>query len=61
MYTDDSHGWDIIIYRYTNGEYQELSNDRVTLKDNEKYRLPYIGAVSDGIYYVKIKIIIGVL
>lgn len=35
MYTDDSHGWDIIIYRYTNGEYQELSNDRVTLKDNE--------------------------
>ena len=38
----DSHGWDIIIYRYTNGEYQELSNDRVTLKDNEKYRLPYI-------------------
>ena len=55
VYTDDSHGWDIIIYRYTNGEYQELSNDRVTLKDNEKYRLPYIGAVSDGIYYVKIK------
>ena len=55
VYTDDSHGWDIIIYRYTNGEYQELSNDRVTLKDNEKYRLPYIGAVYDGIYYVKIK------
>ena len=42
VYTDDSHGWDIIIYRYTNGEYQELSNDRVTLKDNEKYRLPYL-------------------
>lgn len=53
-YAEDSSGWNVIIYRYANGEYQELSNEIIEQKDGEVYQLPYIGAVSNGIYYVKI-------
>lgn len=53
-YAEDSSGWNVIIYRYANGEYQELSNEIIEQKDSEVYQLPYIGAVSNGVYYVKI-------
>ena len=53
-YAENSDGWNVIIYRYTNGEYQELSNITIGQKNSEVYKLPYIGAVSNGIYYVKV-------
>lgn len=53
-YAENFDGWKVTIYRYVDGEYQELSNKIIAQKDNETYKLPYIGTVSNGIYYVKV-------
>lgn len=54
-YADSSDDWDVYIYRYSNGEYSELSYYSINLNENEKIELPYIGTVKNGIYYVKVK------
>ena len=53
-YEDSGDGWSITVYRYSNGQYDELSNQGVWLNSNERVTIPYIGAVKGGIYYVKI-------
>lgn len=54
VYMDNYDDWDVYIYRYNNGEYAELSYTNIDLNANEKIHLPYIGAVKNGVYYIKV-------
>ena len=54
-YQDSGADWLVKVYCYNNGEYNELSSTTVDLNANERIALPYIGAVQNGIYYVKVQ------
>ncbi len=55
-YVDDySWGWRISIYCYSNGNYTKLSSFYVDLTDSESISFANIGAVSSGVYYVKVE------
>ena len=53
-YEDAICGWDIYVYLYDNGQYSELSSTYISLNANEKITLPYIGAISGKVYYIKV-------
>ncbi len=53
-YKDDDKEWSIMIYQYINGQYNELSNETINVRDNESITLPFIGAVENGVYYLKV-------
>lgn len=40
VYGESSHGWKVIIYKYQDGEYIELSDTVIKLEDSEKVELP---------------------
>ena len=46
--------WEIWIYQYTDGVYNELSYKQIFSSDNENITLPYIGARKNGVYYIKV-------
>ncbi len=55
QYIDNSYVyWDIEIIFYSNGTYTTLSGKKVYGYDNEVIALPTVGAVSQGVYYIKI-------
>ena len=53
-YADESGSWVVSTYIYQDGQYTELSSQYIHLNDNEKVEIPYIGAVQNGIYYIKV-------
>lgn len=53
-YKDNGYGWTVKIYKYNGEEYDELSSTEIRLNHNEKITLPYIGAVKDTTYYIKV-------
>lgn len=59
VYQDSNNRWYVGIYKYGNGEYTQLTGWNISLKDNEKICLPYIGAVKGGVYYVRISCYYG--
>ncbi|MGN0559697.1 MAG: InlB B-repeat-containing protein [Candidatus Fimenecus sp.] len=46
--------WNITIYQYANGQYNQLSSKTIYGRDNEIISLPVVGAVASGVYYVKV-------
>lgn len=54
-YEDSYDDWDIYIYKYSSGQYTELSNTNIDLNSNKKTTLSSIGTVKNGIYFVKVK------
>ena len=54
-YGDSSDGWEVITYKYQDGEYLELSDTVIQLKDNENIELPFVGAQQGCKYYIKVK------
>ena len=54
-FVDDNDDWDVYLYRYADGEYHELSYNDIDLDDSERITLPFIGAVSGGTYYLRVK------
>ena len=55
-YVDTTDNWIIYLYHYTNGNYEELYNCRISGNDSEHIDFPAIGAVKSDEYYVKIYI-----
>ncbi|MEE1066184.1 MAG: InlB B-repeat-containing protein [Acutalibacteraceae bacterium] len=54
-YVDNSNVyWNVYLYRYVDGNYTELSYKRIYGSSNESIDFPAIGAVSSGVYYVKV-------
>lgn len=53
-YKDIDKKWNINIYQYVNGQYNEMSSWDISLEDNENVSLPFIGAVKNGVYYLKV-------
>ena len=53
-YMDENKDWEIVIYQYANGIYNELSNTSINIRDNESIILPFVGAVKGGIYYLRV-------
>lgn len=55
-YSDHNYDkcWEIWIYQYANGSYNELSYKKIYSSDNEKISLPNIGTTKDGVYYIKV-------
>lgn len=47
-------GWDITIYKYSDGAYTEWSNTYVKLNESKSIELPSIWTQKNGVYYVKI-------
>ena len=54
-YVEKSFGWEINIYYYSDGTYNELTDLNVNLAGSESVSLPSIGAVSGGVYYIKVR------
>ena len=54
-FADSYASWDVYTYLYQDGQYIELSRYNIDLNANEKVQLPYIGAVQNGIYYIKVE------
>lgn len=54
-YQNKSYSWYVQVYLYENGEYKKIMEEDVALNDNEKVRLPYIGAVSGQKYYIMVR------
>lgn len=54
-FQDSYARWNIKTYVYEGGEYNELSNISVALNDNEKIRIPAIGAKKNGSYYIVVE------
>lgn len=55
-YVDTTDNWIIYLYHYTNGNYEELYNCRISGNDSEHIDFPAIGAVKSDEYYVKVYI-----
>ncbi|MBP3330150.1 MAG: InlB B-repeat-containing protein [Clostridia bacterium] len=54
-YVDNSRVyWNVYIYRYADGGYSELSYRTIYGTSNESVSFPIVGAVSSGVYYVKV-------
>ncbi len=53
-YQNSNNIWAVSVYYYSNGAYNELSSNTIRLTDSESVNLPFVGAVSNGVYYVKI-------
>lgn len=53
-YADVDRGWTVTLYRYADGSYQQLSEWDINNRSNENISLPFIGAVKDGVYYIKV-------
>jgi hypothetical protein len=51
-YEDNWKGWNILLVHYADGSYVELSSTNVSLSDNEKITLPFIGAKKGEAYYI---------
>ena len=49
-----SYDWEVIIYQYAGGKYNQLSSNRVAGTSDEIVELPSVGTVSGGIYYIKV-------
>ena len=56
-YGDSSDGWEVITYKYQDGEYLELSDTVIQLKDNENIELPFVGAQQGCKYYIKVNVV----
>ena len=55
VYGESSHGWKVIIYKYQDGEYIELSDTVIKLEDSEKVELPFVGVQYGCEYYIKVQ------
>lgn len=55
QHADASTGWIVDIYCYSGGKYEELSSATVSVKDSEVINLPSVGAVTSGVYYIKVE------
>lgn len=55
VYVESYADWNVYVYLYKDGQYIELSNYNIDLNANEKVKLPDIGAVKNGIYYIKVE------
>lgn len=53
-YADTSTGWIVDIYCYSSGKYEELSTATIWVRDDEVVNLPSVGAVTSGVYYIKV-------
>lgn len=54
-YVDNGSRWLIYVYKFENGEYIELSCTGVTLNAKEIISLPFVGAVNNEAYYIRVK------
>lgn len=55
QYQDSSDYYKVTVYMYTNYEYVKISSTNITLKNKEMLELPYIGAIKNGVYYVRVQ------
>ena len=46
--------WTVVFYRYSGGEYKELTSKNIAVSDNKSVSLPAVGVVKNGVYYVKV-------
>ena len=53
-YESISDSFKVGIYKYTDGKYEEISFEYIYLNGDENIELPYIGAVSGGVYYIRV-------
>ena len=54
-YEDSSAGWNVYVYEYTNGEYKELDNKMLTLRDGSKSQKIFRFEIDKNqIYYIKV-------
>ena len=53
-YVEDSSSWIIKIFKYADNEYSELSSVEVSAKSSGNYALPFVGAIANGTYYVRV-------
>ena len=53
-YRDNGRGWTIYIYKFDDGEYEQLSCVNVALNDNETVTLPFVGLVKGHSYYIRV-------
>ncbi|MGN0654622.1 MAG: fibronectin type III domain-containing protein [Oscillospiraceae bacterium] len=54
VFADSYDDWNVYIYKYSNGEYSQLSCTNVDLNSNSKTVLPAVGTVKNGMYYIKV-------
>lgn len=54
QYQNSSDHYNVQVYMYTNYEYVIISNTNIALNKKEMLELPYIGAVKNGVYYVRV-------
>ena len=53
-YKDSTAYWRVMIYQYSGGKYNELSSLDIKGNSDEVIELPSVGAVSGGVYYIKV-------
>lgn len=61
QYQNSTDSYNVTVYMYYNYEYVKISSTDIKLNKKEWVELPYIGAVKNGVYYVRVQGINGYL